>query len=412
MIRKIFGAASWLGAVQIFNTLSVLILTAYVVKNSSVNSVSVYMYAVFMTDAVMSYSLMQVSQRVILSRSLGQFKRNYHFGLGLSKWNAVVSMIFLVAVASYSFGKFEEDGLFVYSAWLGFAAVMNCMAGFLFVKCDYEIDYRPYAVASIVGNFASILVAVVAFQYSQSVSCMVARDVVRALVFFSFALYFSRELTFFRGDVRAHKHKFRVGFVLFVLKRHVLKMIEVTNHRVPALLMAGGAIGAVGEFGVAFQFISQILGLMAIVSDRVAYAWFSKSVKANNFGYLSCVSVLYALGAIVIYFVGSEIFLVIYGEKWASAAKIFSTMGVYLFTHGVLVLLSNFLLTRKRFLSVYIAWASWLVCFLAQNWLIKDLEIVDAYVIPSACSCVIVFSAFLLSLRSAGFSQLPVKGNS
>lgn len=397
MIKRILSAASWLGVVQIFNTLSVLALTAFVIRKSSVDNVSLYMYAVFLTDAVMSYTLAQISQRIMLVKTERQFERNFIYGLILSLKNIVGSLVCLALVVFF-IARTEIDLRFIgFVGFLAVASICNYLAGIAFVRCDYEISYRPYAFASVVSNLVSIVVAILLFQVTQDVYCMIARDVVRALILLAISAYSVGHWRERFLSYKKPKKLIRNEFLFFVLKRHALKVVEVSNHRVPALVMAGGSLLAVGEFGVAFQFTSQIMGLLAIVSDRIAYAWFATANASMRRKYLIYVAAVYAVCAIGVYLFGREVFLLFYGSSWVKAADIFSLLSVYLFAHGTLVVVSNYLLAVKKFVGVYLSWVSWLICFAVVSIFAESFAIVDCYVASSVVSLMVVLVALFVA---------------
>jgi len=131
------------------------------------------------------------------------------------------------------------------------------------------------------------------------------------------------------------------------------------------LITSAGNTTSLGHFGVAFQLISQIMNVLTIAGDKLAYSFFARAERQSKLRYLSVVLVLYAVAGLAILFFGEALFTLIYGAQWQASAKTFSYLGIYLFTHGGLGLITNFLVTEHRFAGVYSAWTGWTITFFA-----------------------------------------------
>lgn len=406
MIKKILQAASWLSLVQVMNLISISLLSILVIRQTSADQVSIYMYAVFITDAVMSYTLLQISQRIILAKDDTSFKQLFAYSRVFGVINASLA-VSVVAICIFFSKHSTSSQMIEFVAWLTVGNLANYFAQILFSTCDYNFDYKSFGISSALSNILSLFVAVIMFALGGGVFSMVMRDVTRGFILLALAFYSVRALIPQLRGVPPLDRKSRFAFFGFLIKRHALKVIEVSNHRVPALVMSSGNINSLGQFGVAFQMISQIMGVLTIVGDKLAYSFFSRGEGSSKLKYLAVVMAIYACVGLIIILLGEPLFLVIYGEKWSDSAKIFSLLGLYLFTHGTLVVVTNYLITQQRFIGVYFSWIGWTATFFFCYMYSNSWPIVSYYLMASAASCVIVLSAWVFTQYGSFYSRSP-----
>ncbi len=400
MIKKIVNAASWLSLVQVMNMLSVIVLSIFVIRRTGAEEVSAYMYAMFVTDAVMAYTLLQVAQRITLARDDVAFRQLFAFSRWFGLANAVIAVLVVFVLVSVSEEAARKQTM-TFIAWLTAAGLANYFAQLCFSVCDYTFDYKSFGVSSALSNVISLIVAVIVYTFEGGVFSMVIRDVVRAFLLLALALYSTRALLpKLRGVTPLDRHG-RVAFLGFLVKRHMLKVIEVSNHRVPALAITSGNITSLGHFGVAFQLVSQIMNVLTIIGDKVAYAFFARGERSGKLKYLASVVFIYALAGLFIFLAGESLFVMIYGPRWLDSAVIFSYLGLYVFTHGTLVVVTNYLITEQRFSGVYIAWIGWTITFVACYLTDADWPIAGYYLAASAASAVLILGALLINARSS-----------
>jgi O-antigen/teichoic acid export membrane protein len=396
MFRKVINAASWLSLVQVMNMLSVIVLSIFVIRRTDPAQVSAYMYAVFVTDAVMAYTLLQIAQRITLARDETSFRQLFAYSRTFGMANGLVAVLVVGVVVLFSEHTGSTQTL-SYIAWLSVAGLANYFAQICFSVCDYTFDYKSFGVSSALSNVLSLVLAVAVFLLGGGIFSMVLRDVARGLILLALGLRTTRALAPQLKDVEPLDRQSRLRFFGFLAKRHTLKMIEVSNHRVPALVMTTGNLASLGQFGVAFQFVSQIMNVLTIAGDKVAYALFSREGTEGRRKYLGAVIALYAVTGLMVFLFGKHLFLLVYGNKWLESSQTFSYLGLYLFTHGTLVVVTNFLITQHRFAGVYVAWAGWTATFVTCYLLDRSWPIVTYYLTASAVSCVLVLGALLLT---------------
>lgn len=398
MVRKILNAASWLGLVQAMNVVSVIVLSVFVIRQVAPAQVSSYMYAVFTTDAVLSFTLLQIGLRITLAKDDATFKRLFEYSRRFSLGNAVLA-IAVVTVVMFSSDQAPDAGALHMVAWLTVAGLANYFAQVCFSVCDYTFDYKRFGLSSAVSNIASLLIAVAVFLLGGGIASMVVRDVARSLILLALAINSSRSLVPRGEAVIPMNGKEKLAFIGFLAKRHTLKILEVSNHRVPALITSAGSAISLGHFGVAFQLISQIMNVLTIAGDKLAYAFFARAERQNKLRYLAVVMMLYAVAGLVIFAIGEGLFTLIYGPQWQASATTFSYLGIYLFTHGVLGLVTNFLITEQRFAGVYLAWGAWTATFLSCFLYDQSWPIVSYYLVASAVSGALAIAALLWAQR-------------
>lgn len=394
MVKKILGAASWLGLVQIMNVISVIVLSILVIRRIDPLEVSAYMYAVFTTEAVMSYTLLQIALRITLAKDDATFKQLFAYSRRFSFVNAILAVVVMVCVMSMS-DRVEQSRTLHFVAWLTVAGLANYFAQLCFSVCDYKFNYKSFGVSSAISNVCSLAIAVTVFLLGGGIISMVVRDVARGLILLALALKNSRTLIPDLADAEPLDRKSKLGFLGFLVKRHTLKVMEVTNHRVPALITSAGNITSLGNFGVAFQFLSQIMNVLTIAGDKVAYSFFARAESRSKLRYLWVVMGLYAVVGAFIFAFGENLFSLVYGPHWQSSAKTFSYLGIYLFSHGALGLITNFLITEQRFAGVYVAWAGWTATFFACFVYDPTWPIVRYYLTASLTSFVLAGCALL-----------------
>lgn len=396
MEKKIINAASWLSLVQAMNMLSVIVLSIFVIRRSGAAEVSAYMYAVFVTDAVMSYTLLQIGQRITLAKEDSAFRQLFAYSRRFGLVNAALAV--LVVVVYVFFAEDASRGQTLsFIAWLTAAGLANYFAQLWFSVCDYTLNYKSFAVSSALSNVVSLGIAVAVFAFDGGIFSMVIRDVARAFILLALALYSTRSLLPQLSGVPPLDRLGRVAFLGFLVKRHTLKVIEVSNHRVPALVMSSGNVVSLGQFGVAFQLVSQIMNVLTILGDKVAYAFFARGERAGKLKYLAGVVAIYALAGLFVFLIGEPLFSLIYGPRWLDSAIIFSWLGLYIFTHGTLVVVTNYLITEQRFAGVYLSWAGWTATFVACYLFDQSWPIVGYYLVASATSAALVLGALLVS---------------
>jgi hypothetical protein len=398
MVRKILNAASWLGLVQAMNVISVIVLSVFVIRQVEPAQVSSYMYAVFTTDAVLSYTLLQIGLRITLAKDDATFKRLFEYGRRFSFVNAVLAVVVVTAVM-FSSNHVPDSSALHMMAWLTVAGLANYFAQVCFSVCDYTFNYKTFGVSSAVSNILSLLIAVGVFLLGGGIASMVVRDVARSLILLALAVNSSRSLVPQGTFATPMNGREKLAFIGFLAKRHTLKILEVTNHRVPALITSAGSTISLGHFGVAFQLISQIMNVLTIAGDKLAYAFFARAERQNKLRYLAIVMALYAATGLTIFVIGERLFTLIYGAQWLASATTFSYLGIYLFTHGVLGLVTNFLITEHRFAGVYLAWGGWTATFLSCFLYDKNWPIVTYYLAASAVSCFLGIAALFWAQR-------------
>lgn len=396
MFKKVLNAASWLSLVQIMNMVSVIVLSIFVIRRTDPAQVSAYMYAVFVTDAVMAYTLLQIAQRITLAKDDTSFKQLFAYSRTFGLANAAVAILVVVLVVLFS----KEAGTgttLSYIAWLSIAGIANYFATICFSVCDYTFDYKAFGVSSALSNVLSLVLAVTVFFLGGGIFSMVLRDVARGLILLGLGWRTARTIAAQLKEIEPLDRASRFQFFGFLAKRHTLKMIEVSNHRVPALVMSAGNLASLGQFGVAFQFISQIMNVLTIAGDKVAYSLFSRERTEGRRKYLTAVIALYAVTGLLVFLFGRHLLLLVYGNRWIASADIFSYLGLYLFTHGTLVVVTNYLITQHRFVGVYVAWGGWTATFVICYLLDRSWPIVTYYLAASAVSCVLVLCTLLLA---------------
>jgi hypothetical protein len=400
MVKKILNAASWLGLVQAMNVVSVIVLSILVIRKIDASEVSSYMYAVFTTDAVLSYCLLQIALRITLAKDDASFKQLFAYSRRFSFLNALLAIGVMATVMMFS-DHADNSRTMYFVAWLTAAGLANYFAQLCFSVCDYTFDYKSFGVSSAASNISSLIIAVAVFLLGGGIASMVVRDVARGFILLALALKNNRVLIPDLKDITPLDRKSKFSFVGFLVKRHTLKMIEVTNHRVPALITSAGNATSLGQFGVAFQLVSQIMNVLTIAGDKLAYAFFARAERHNKLRYLSVVLTLYAIVGVTIFIFGGKLFSLVYGPKWEASAQTFSYLGIYLFTHGALGLVTNFLVTEQRFSGVYLAWGGWTATFFACFLCNPGWPIVAYYLTASAVSFVLAICALLLAKYSA-----------
>lgn len=406
MVKKILNAASWLSLVQVMNLLSVIVLSIFVIRRTGAAEVSAYMYAVFVTDAVMSYTLLQIGQRITLAKDDSAFRQLFAYSRRFGLANAVLAVL-----AVFVFVLSSEDAAgrqtLSFIAWLTAAGLANYFAQLCFAECDYTMNYKSFGVSAAMSNVVSLAIAVTVFAVDGGILSMVVRDVARAFLLLALALYSTRTLRAqLRGVAPLDRHG-RVSFLGFLVKRHTLKVIEVSNHRVPALVMSSGNVTSLGQFGVAFQLVSQIMNVLTIVGDKVAYAFFARGEQAGKLKYLAGVVGIYALSGLFVFLFGEPLFSLIYGPRWLDSAVIFSYLGLYIFTHGTLVVVTNYLITEHRFAGVYLSWAGWTATFVACYLFDQSWPIVGYYLVASAASAALILGALGVASYRSRATALP-----
>jgi hypothetical protein len=396
MVKKILNAASWLSLVQVMNMLSVIVLSIFVIRRTDAAQVSAYMFAVFITDAVMSYTLLQIAQRITLAKDDTAFKKLFAYSRVFGFANALVAVVVTAVVMLFSESASHAQSL-TFVAWLTVAGLANYFAQICFSVCDYTFDYKSFGISSALSNVISLAIAVAVFFAGGGIFSMVLRDLARALILLAFGLRSVRTLVPQLRHIAPLDRNSRFDFFRFLIKRHTLKVIEVSNHRVPALVMSSGNMTSLGQFGVAFQMISQIMNVLTILGDKVAYSFFSRGASKEKLKYLFAVVAIYAIGGGAVFLFGEPLFSLIYGQKWLASAKTFSYLGLYMFTHGTLVVVTNFLITEQRFAGVYMSWIGWTTTFVAFYLYNHSWPIVSYYLLASAVSAFLVVCALLLS---------------
>jgi O-antigen/teichoic acid export membrane protein len=409
MVKKILNAASWLSLVQGMNMLCVILLSILVIRRIDAEQVSAYMYAVFVTDAVMSYTLLQIGLRITLAKDDTTFRRLFKYSRRFSVGNALVAVVAAGIVVLVSDNTGHPQALY-YVAWLTAAGIANYFAQICFSVCDYTFDYKSFGVSSAVSNIASLVIAIAVFALGGGIFSMVIRDVARGFILLALALKSMRSLVPQLDGVAPLDGKSKLAFLGFLIKRHSLKVIEVSNHRVPALVTSAGNLTSLGHFGVAFQLLSQIMGVLTIIGDKLAYSFFARAEQESKLRYLSAVVAIYAIAGLVIFIFGERLFAVVYGQQWRESSKVFSYLGLYLFTHGSLGVITNYLITEQRFPGVYLAWGGWTLTFVACYLYDRTWQIVGYYLAASAVAFVLAICALLLarhSSRSGGVPRTP-----
>ncbi len=280
MVKKILNAASWLSMVQVMNMLSVIVLSIFVIRRSGAAEVSAYMYAVFVTDAVMSYTLLQVAQRITLAGNDAAFRQLFAYSRRFGLVNAGLAVLVVLVFVVFS-DEASRGQTLSFIAWLTAAGLANYFASLCFSVCDYTFDYKSFGLSAALSNVVSLAIAVTVFALDGGIFSMVIRDVARAFILLALALYSTDLLPQLRG-VTPLDQQGRSAFLGFLFKRHTLKVIEVSNHRVPALVMSSGNVTSLGQFGVAFQLVSQIMNVLTIVGDKLAYAFFAAANAPEN----------------------------------------------------------------------------------------------------------------------------------
>lgn len=404
MVKKIVNAASWLSLVQVVNLISVSILSIFVIRQTDAAQVTAYMYAVFITDAVMSYTLLQISQRLTLAKDDTAFRQLFAYGRRFGAINALLAALVATVVILFSDNASDPQTL-SFIAWLTVGSLANYFAQIFFSTCDYTFNYKSFGISSALSNVFSLVIAVVAFALGFGIFSMVLRDVVRSLILLGLALFNARTLLLQSSGVQQLDRQSRVTFFSFLIKRHTLKVIEVSNHRVPALVMSTGNLTSLGQFGVAFQMISQIMNVMTIAGDRLAYAFFARGERSSKLKYLAAVIGTYAFVGLITFLFGERLFSLIYGQQWLDSARIFSFLGLYLFTHGTLVVVTNYLITEQRFAGVYVSWVGWTTTFASCYLYDNSWPIVAYYLVASTASCMLVLFTLLLSRFSSNGSS-------
>jgi hypothetical protein len=344
----------------------------------------------------MSYTLLQISQRIILAKDDTSFKQIFAYSRIFGMANALLAVIVVVIFMQFSENATNSQAI-SFVAWLTAGSLANYFAQVLFSASDYNFDYKSFGISSALSNVLSLAVAVITFTLGGGIFSMVLRDVARSFILLGLALYCARALLPQLNGVPQLDRKSRLAFLGFLIKRHTLKVIEVSNHRVPALVTSTGNLNGLAQFGVAFQMISQIMNVLTIAGDRLAYSFFSRGERTSKLKYLAVVVIIYALVGLTIYLFGERLFSIIYGQHWLDSARTFSLLGLYLFAHGALVVVTNYLITEQRFAGVYLSWAGWTVTFVACYMYSRDWTITTYYLLASSVSCVLVLSALILS---------------
>jgi hypothetical protein len=406
MVKKILNAASWLSMVQVMNMLSVIVLSIFVIRRSGAAEVSAYMYAVFVTDAVMSYTLLQVAQRITLAGNDAAFRQLFAYSRRFGLVNAGLAVLVVLVFVVFS-DEASRGQTLSFIAWLTAAGLANYFASLCFSVCDYTFDYKSFGLSAALSNVVSLAIAVTVFALDGGIFSMVIRDVARAFILLALALYSTRTLLPQLRGVTPLDQQGRSAFLGFLFKRHTLKVIEVSNHRVPALVMSSGNVTSLGQFGVAFQLVSQIMNVLTIVGDKLAYAFFARGERAGKLKYLAGVLVIYALAGGFVFLLGKPLFSIIYGPRWVESATIFSWLGLYVFTHGTLVVVTNYLITEHRFAGVYLSWAGWTATFAACYLFDRSWPIAGYYLAASSVAAMLVLGALLVNALRGGASALP-----
>lgn len=380
--------------------LSVIILSIFVIRRTGAAEVSAYMYAMFVTDAVMAYTLLQIAQRITLAKDDGAFRQLFAYSRKFGLVNAAVAVLVVVSFVSIS-DEAASTRTLSFIAWLTAAGIANYFAQLCFSVCDYTFDFKSFGVSSALSNVVSLVIAVTVFALGGGVFSLVIRDVARAFILLALALYSTRTLLPELRGAAPLDRQGRAAFLGFLMKRHTLKVIEVSNHRVPALALTSGNVTSLGQFGVAFQLVSQIMNVLTILGDKVAYAFFARGERAGKLKYLASVMLIYAFAGLFIFLFGKPLFALIYGPQWLDSAVIFSYLGLYVFTHGTLVVVTNYLITEQRFAGVYLSWAGWTATFVACYLIDASWPIVGYYLIASAASAVLILGALFVSARQS-----------
>lgn len=395
MVKRIVNAASWLSLVQLMNMLSVIVLSVVVIRQSAPADVAAYMYAVFLTDAVMSYTLLQIAQRITLAKNDSAFGQLFAYSKLFGMANAALAVL-VVAVVAFAAGDAQPQQALAFIGWLTLAGMANYFAQIGFSVCDYSFDFRSFGVSSAISNVLSLALAVTVFACGGGIFSMVLRDVARGLILLALAVRTARALAPELRNGAPLDRRGRVELLVFLVKRHTLKVIEVTNHRVPALVMSAGNLTSLGHFGVAFQLISQIMNVLTVAGDKLAYAFFSRGEQASKRRFLMGVVALYAATGALVFLFGERLFNLVYGAQWREASTTFSLLGLYLFTHGSLVVITNYLITEQRFAGIYVAWCGWTLSFAACFLYDRHWPIVAYYLCASAVSFVLVVASLML----------------
>ena len=344
----------------------------------------------------MSYTLLQISQRITLAKDDTSFKQLLSYSRVFGMANALLAMLAVTASMLLSDNASNTQTI-SFVVWLTASNLANYFSQICFSTCDYTFDYKSFGISSALSNVLSLVIAVAAFTLGGGIFSMVLRDVARSTILLGLALYSVRALLPQLRGVLPLDRKSRFAFLCFLVKRHTLKVIEVSNHRVPALVMSTGNLNSLGQFGVAFQMISQIMNVMSIAGDRLAYSFFSRGENGSKLKYLAVVMGIYALVGLSIFLFGEPLFTIIYGQHWLDSARTFSFLGLYLFTHGTLVLVTNYLITEQRFAGVYLSWIGWSITFFSFYSYNRSWSIAIYYLLASAVSCVLVISVLILT---------------
>jgi len=343
-----------------------------------------YLYAVFLCDATLSYVLLQVSQRLILAKNSEDFCRLLSFSKGFSMMNALIA-IAIMATTSIASANIDGQTLTII-CWLTFSGIFNYFSNIIFSISDYSFEYRSFAISSTISNILSLSITVVLFKMGFGILSLVFRDVSRSFIQFSLSLYAARRLVQKINAASALDRSARIAFFSFLMKRHVLKLLEVSNHRVPALIVQSRDSSAFAQFGVAFQLTSQIMGLLMVAADKIAYSLFSRNSESDKITYLWTTVGIYAVCGAAILSFGQPIFYNIYGPSWRQASYDFASLGFYIFSHGTLVIITNYLITRNRFMLSYLPWGVWTFVFITSCSLARQWNITNYYQIASGAA--------------------------
>ena len=400
MLRKILNAASWLSLVQLMNLLSVIVLSVLVIRHTDTASVAAYMYAVFVTDAVLSYTLLQIGQRITLAGDDRAFAQLFAYSRIFGAGNAVLALLVVAFAVGLSDQAHPAQTLY-FVGWLTVAGIANYFAQIYFSVCDYKFEYRVFGLSSAAANIVSLLIAVASFTLGAGIFSMVIRDVARAAILLALALRSARALAPALGADEALDRHSKREFWSFLIKRHTLKVIEVSNHRVPALVMSAGNLSSLGNFGVAFQLISQIMNMLTVAGDKLAYSFFARGQRAGKLRFLAAVTGMYAIAGLLIFTWGEPLFALIYGPQWRESATTFSYLGLYLFTHGSLVVITNYLITEQRFAGIYLSWAGWTLTFIVTFMLDRGWPIAGYYLVASLVSFLLAVGSLFLAQSQA-----------
>lgn len=339
----------------------------------------------------MSYTLLQIAQRITLAKDDASFRQLFAYSVRFGAVNALLAALVVIVVMLFS-DKAAEPQTLSFVAWLTAGNLANYFAQVCFSNCDYTFDYKSFGISSALSNVLSLALAVAVFAFGGGIFSMVLRDVARGVILLGLALYSTSTLLSQLREAIPLCRKSRLAFFGFLMKRHTLKVIEVSNHRVPALMISTGKLNSLGQFGVAFQLISQIMNVLTIAGDRLAYAFFSRGERESKLKYLAAVVGIYAMAGLTIFLFGERLFALIYGKRWLDSARTFSYLGLYLFTHGTLVVVTNYLITEQRFAGIYLSWGGWTTTFVACYFFNRSWPIVTYYLMASAASFVLVLS--------------------